>query len=235
MIRGVIFDLDGVLVSTDLLHYRAWEKLAADYGIPFDPQTGDRFRGVGRMECLDMLLAGAERSFSPSDKEAMAEQKNAHYRSMLDGLTPRDVLPGVADLLHALRSLKIKLAVGSSSRNASYLLQRVGLAAAFDAVVDGHAVQRTKPDPQVFLLAADRLGLKASECLVVEDAPAGVEAARRAGMACLAIGDRKRHPQAPYLASGLHEVSAKELLAQTGAMAGTCCQSRPDSGKKPSL
>ena len=220
MIRGVIFDLDGVLVSTDALHYRAWERLAADHGIRFNQQIGDRFRGVGRMESLELLLADADRSFSPGDREAMAEQKNAYYRSMLDGLTPLDVLAGVADLLGSLRTLGIKLAVGSASRNASYLLERVELAAMFDAVVDGHDVRHTKPDPQVFLLAADRLGLKASTCLVVEDAPAGVEAARRAGMACLAIGDRKRHPQAPYLAVGLHEVSAKELLAQAGTMGG---------------
>ena len=172
VIRGVIFDLDGVLISTDEMHYIAWSELAGREGIPFTREDNHRLRGVSRMESLEIILEKSERAFSPERKAAMAEAKNARYRELLATLTPRDLLPGARAMVEALRARGVKTAVGSSSRNAREILDRVDLSRLLDVVVDGTDIRRSKPDPEVFLLAAERLGLRPAECLVVEDAAA---------------------------------------------------------------
>ncbi|MHC4067755.1 MAG: beta-phosphoglucomutase [Planctomycetota bacterium] len=213
MLRGVIFDLDGVLVATDELHYRAWQQVADAEGIHFDREINQRLRGLGRMESLDILLERADRTYTDEQKRHLAERKNAVFIGLAQALGPSDVSPGVSELLAALRIRKIKTAVASSSRNASLIIERLGLAERFDAIVDGNDVEHSKPHPAVFLLAARRLALPPEHCLVIEDAPAGVEAARRAGMAVLGIGRPETLPAVEHLASSLVEVSVDELLA----------------------
>ncbi|MBN2563405.1 MAG: beta-phosphoglucomutase [Phycisphaerae bacterium] len=211
-IRGLIFDLDGVLVTTDELHYRAWQRLADQEGIDFDHQVNERLRGIGRMESLSVLLERSERAYTDDEKLALADRKNAMYRGLLEGLSPADVLPGVRDLLGELRRLGTKLAVASSSKNARLILDRVRLAEAFDAVVDGNDVTHSKPHPEVFLLAAEQLGLSPRECVAIEDAPAGIEAGRRAGMAVFGIGTPEKLPGVSRSALGLDRVTADELV-----------------------
>jgi beta-phosphoglucomutase len=212
MIRGVIFDLDGVLVATDESHYRAWKQLADEEGIPFDRAINERLRGVSRMESLAIILERAPRSYMPQERAALAERKNAAFRAMLRDLTPADALPGVRELVADLRRRGLKLAVASSSRNAPLILERLEMTGAFDAVVDGSAITRTKPDPEIFLKAAARLGLPPGECLVVEDAAAGIEAARRAGMPVFGIGRPDQLTGATCLAPSLAGITADDLL-----------------------
>jgi beta-phosphoglucomutase len=220
MIRGVIFDLDGVLVSTDELHYRAWSRLAEEEGIPFDRAVNHRMRGISRMASLEVLLEQASRAYAPREKSEMAERKNGYFRALLRTLTPQDALPGARAMLRALRARHIKLAVASASRNTPLIMARVALEADVDAVVDGNDVTRPKPDPQCFLLAARRLGLEPPECLVVEDAAAGIEAGRRAGMAVFGIGTRDRLPGVKHVAENLAAVSIEALLAAGSPAAG---------------
>jgi beta-phosphoglucomutase len=212
MIRGVIFDLDGVLVSTDELHYRAWQQLADAEGIPFDRQINERLRGVSRMESLAIILERAPRSYTPAQRAALADRKNAAYQAMLQELTPADALPGARELIAELRQRGVKLAVASSSKNARLILECLDMTDGFDAIVDGAAITRTKPDPEIFLKSAARLGLPPGECLVVEDAAAGVEAARRAGMSVFGIGRADRLPGATRHAPCLEGVSVATLL-----------------------
>jgi beta-phosphoglucomutase len=212
-IRGIIFDLDGVLLSTDEFHYRAWKELADREGIPFDRTINHRLRGVSRMDSLNIILEKAGRPYGEEEKAAMADFKNRRYRELLGNLMPEATTPAVWKLLAELRRRGIRLAVGSASKNTPTIMQRVGLDKVIDVVVDGNDITRGKPDPEVFLKAAERLGLKPDECVVVEDAPTGVEAGRRAGMHVLAIGGRELHPDEAWLAPSLDAVSADALLA----------------------
>ena len=211
-IRGIIFDLDGVLLSTDEFHYRAWQELADREGIGFDRQINHRLRGVSRMTCLEILLEKSTRSYTDAEKSALADFKNDRYRQLLGGLDSSAVSPAVWQLLRDLRARGVALAIGSSSRNTPLIMKLVGLTPLFDAVADGNDLTKTKPDPQVFLIAAERLGLPPAACLVVEDAPAGVEAGRRAGMRVLAIGPRTLHPDAENLAATLDDITVEDLL-----------------------
>ena len=172
--RAVIFDLDGVLVRTDQAHDKAWRALAGRLGIPFDGRAAARLRGVSRMEALDIVLEGCGRSFTPAEKEALAAEKNERYRALIAEMTPADVAPDTTVTLKALRERGLLLAVASSSKNARFILERTGLTPYFHAVVDGTQIARSKPDPEVFLKAAQALGVSPAEALVVEDAAAGV-------------------------------------------------------------
>ncbi len=203
MTAGVIFDLDGVIVSTDDCHYRAWKSLADAEGISFDRTDNERLRGVSRMESLDIILEKAGREYSEAEKLEMATRKNENYRELILELTPNDILPGVMHFLTELKGRGVKLAIGSSSKNSPAILERIGLTGFFDAEADGNDIKRSKPDPEVFLLAADRLGLAPSSCLVVEDADAGVESALAAGMQVLGVGSAMNHPKATLRAPDL--------------------------------
>lgn len=213
MIRGVIFDLDGVLVSTDSLHYVSWKEVADQEGIPFDEQINARLRGVSRMESLAIILERAARPYSAKEREQLAIRKNDRYRELLATLGPGDLLPGATEIVSALRRRGIKTAIGSSSRNTPMIVDRLGIRDLFDAIADGNDIRHSKPDPEVFLLAANRLGLPATACLVVEDAAAGLEAARKAGMAVLAVGAAAELPGADAQAQSLAETSVDQLLS----------------------
>jgi len=206
MIKGIIFDLDGVIVSTDEYHYLAWKHIADEVGIPFDRKINDQLRGVSRMESLEIILKSSRRNYTDSEKLALADRKNSIYRDLLNQLTPDAILPGVRESLEHLHRKGIKLAIGSSSKNTPMILERIALADQFDACADGNQIRNSKPDPEVFLLAAQKLDLPPSECLVVEDAEAGIEAAIRGGMESLAVGSAASDPRATYRANELSQI-----------------------------
>ena len=204
--RGIIFDLDGVLLSTDEYHYRAWKALADRLGIPFDRERNGLLRGVSRMESLEIQLEKSARTYSEEEKQAFAAEKNVLYRELLSKLTPADVKSDVRQTLLDLRALGLKLAVGSSSKNTPYILERVGLQDFFDAVADGNGITHSKPHPEVFLKAAEGLGLPPAACLVVEDAHAGVAAAEAGGFDCAAMGDAREDPRARWHLKGVPDL-----------------------------
>ena len=188
-LKGIIFDLDGVIVSTDEQHYLGWQALADRLGIPFSREVNSRFRGVSRMACMNILEELGGKHYTDSEKIAYADWKNEYYRKLLAQMSSDDLSQEVRSTLDALRARGLKLAVGSSSKNAKFILQRIGLSDYFDAVSDGTNISRSKPDPEVFLKAAEYLRLTPSDCLVVEDAVSGVEAAHAGGMKAAAVGD----------------------------------------------
>ena len=194
---AVIFDLDGVICSTDEYHYLAWKELADSLALPFDRQYNNRLRGVSRLESLNLILDLGERQYSDEEKQAMAQKKNDTYRRLLAKMSPADVSDDVLSTLNELKK-KYPLAIGSSSRNTKFILSRIGLADFFDAVIDGNDISASKPDPEVFIKAADALSQPPSSCLVVEDAAAGIEAAVRGGFDSAGIGDASRLDGATY-------------------------------------
>ena len=206
MIKAVIFDLDGVIVTTDEQHYLAWQALADRLGIPFDRQTNNRFRGVSRMACMDILAEVGNVSFSIDEKNRFATEKNEHYRSLLGMMSEKDLSLEVKTTLDRLRERGIKLAIGSSSKNAKFILEKIGLGTYFDAVSDGTNITRSKPDPEVFLKAADMLGVPYSECLVVEDAISGVSAGLNAGMEVATVGDAAEHGLGTYILASFKDL-----------------------------
>lgn len=206
--RGVIFDLDGVLCHTDEYHYLAWQRLADRIGVPFDRAVNERLRGVSRMDSLAIVLERAARSYTDDERAALADEKNETYRRYLGEMTPRDLPPDVRGTLETLRARGYRLAIGSSSRNTPLILERLAIADLFDAVADGNEITRSKPDPEVFLLAAHRLGLPTDECLVVEDAESGVTAALAGGFTAAGIGSAASDPRVTYRLSALTDLEA---------------------------
>lgn len=197
--KAFIFDLDGVIVFTDKFHYQAWKKMADEMGIYFDETINNRLRGVSRAESLEIILEKYEGEPLPGEKKAqMMEQKNRTYRELLATMAPDDVTEEVRETLKKLRERGHKLAIGSSSKNAGFILEKVGLTDAFDAVSDGNNITRSKPDPEVFVKAGEFLGVNPKECIVVEDAYAGIDAAKAAGMASVGIGDASGYEKADY-------------------------------------
>lgn len=192
-IKGLIFDLDGVLVFTDKFHYQAWKTMADELGVYFDETINHRLRGVSRMDSLEIILERYEGpDLSLREKEKLAEKKNEIYRTLLESMTPDDVTKEVRDTLTKLREKGYKLAIGSSSKNAKFILEKVELKDAFDAISDGNNITKSKPDPEVFLKAAEYLGLPPKACMVVEDAEAGIEAAKKGGMYAAGIGEQQK-------------------------------------------
>lgn len=190
-VRAAIFDLDGVIVSTDYYHQLAWKETAEEAGIVLRDEVLPRLCGVGRMECAAMILNEAGRCGNKWDIYTFAQKKNAKYTDYLNGLTPHDILPGVPELLASLRCEKIGIAIASSSRNARMILQKVGLTEVFDAIVDGSMICHSKPNPEVFLKAAELLRTPPENCVVFEDAEAGIRGARAAGMHTVAVGSAR--------------------------------------------
>ena len=186
-IKGLIFDLDGVLLSTDHFHFLAWKKLADRLGIAFTEKDNERLRGVSRMESLEIILSlDPSVKLSDAEKETVASEKNEHYREYLKTMTPADVSDEVRETLVALRNKGYKLAVGSSSKNTRFILERTQMTDYFDDIADGNDITRSKPDPEVFLKAAEFVGLSPDVCAVIEDAEAGLEAANAAKMLSIA-------------------------------------------------
>ena len=196
--KAVIFDLDGVICFTDKYHYQAWKALADRLGIYFDEQINNRLRGVSRMASLDIILERAQKSYTQEEKDAFAAEKNATYVELLQQMSPADLSDEVKGTLDALREGGYKLAIGSSSKNTKLILSRLGLGDFFDAISDGTNITRSKPDPEVFLMAAEMLSLPPEECLVVEDAKAGIQAAHAGGFRSAGIGEASEHPDCSY-------------------------------------
>ena len=196
--KGIIFDLDGVICSTDEYHYLAWKALADRMGIPFDRERNNLLRGVSRMASLDIILEKSDKTYTDEEKTAFAEEKNTLYRELLGRMSPADLSGDVKNTWEALRKTGLKLAIGSSSKNTPFILERIGLKDFFDAVADGNCITHSKPHPEVFLKAADKLGLIPQDCLVVEDAHAGVEAAKAGGFDCAAMGDARDDERADW-------------------------------------
>ena len=198
-VKGLIFDLDGVIVFTDKFHYQAWKKMADGMGIYFDEEINNRLRGVSRMDSLEIILERYEgEPLSQEKKDALAAEKNETYRELLKTMTPADVSQEVRDTLAKLREMGIKISLGSSSKNAKFILERVDLLDAFDAISDGTNITKSKPDPEVFLKGAEFLGLTPADCGVVEDAHEGIDAAKDGGMIGIAIGDACSYDRADY-------------------------------------
>ena len=204
MLKGIIFDLDGVLLSTDEYHYLAWKAIADELGIYFDKKINNKLRGVSRMESLNIVLGN--RFYDAVEKQRLADKKNNIYRELLGNLSPSDVSDDVRSTLVALRALGVKTAIGSSSKNTKFILQKVELTDMFDAISDGTNITRSKPDPEVFLKAAEFIGLTPGDCLVVEDAYSGIEAAKAGEFTAVAIGDAQSHPRTDYKITKLSDL-----------------------------
>lgn len=210
--RAALFDLDGVLVDTAAFHYRAWRELALELGFDFPPSANEQLKGVSRQQSLEILLAHGGVTASAGEKAALAERKNRAYVALLQTLGPESLLPGARECLLELRRRGIKLALGSVSQNAALVLDRLGLAPLFDAVIDGTKIARSKPDPEVFLRGAEALGVAPADCVVFEDAAAGIEAARRAGMSAVGIGAAAVLGAADLVVAGLHALELDALF-----------------------
>lgn len=206
---GIIFDLDGVICSTDEYHYLAWKKLAEKLGIKdFTKKDNERQRGVSRMESLEVVLEKTDKKFTQEEKVALATEKNEYYKQMLAQMSKKDLADDVKDTLDAIKAKGIRIAIGSSSKNAKFILSRIGLSDYFDAISDGDNITRTKPDPQVFTMAAQFLGLDPSRCLVVEDAEAGIMAGKTGGFDTAALGSATKCPYATYRLSTFSDLKA---------------------------
>jgi len=186
--KAVIFDLDGVLTDTAHYHYLAWKRLAESLQLPFDQAFNEQLKGIDRMGSLELILAQGRRSYTVEEKLALAEQKNQHYQTLIADMTPADLLPGAVAALQRVRAAGLGIALASVSKNAATVLARLGITGHFDYVVDAATIARSKPDPEIFLTAAQALGVAPADCLGVEDAVAGVAAIKAAGMTALGIG-----------------------------------------------
>ena len=206
-IKGIIFDLDGVICFTDEYHYLAWKQMADDIGVYFDREINNRLRGVSRMASLEIILERYDGpALSQEEKDALAAKKNDIYRSLLGRMTPADLPVEVKETLDALRANGLKLSIGSSSKNAPFILERIGLSGYFDAISDGNNITRSKPDPEVFLMAAQYLGLDPAECIVVEDAVAGAEAGHAGGFTVACVGDAAQEKAGHYNMASIREL-----------------------------
>ncbi len=209
---AVIFDLDGVLTDTAELHYQSWQRLMDEIGVPFDRQVNEALRGLSRGESLETILGERLSEFAEEQKEEIARRKNNEYLARVAKMTPADLSPGAGELLQALRARGAAVAVASSSKNAKAVLDRLGIRPLLDVLVDGNEIQRSKPDPEVFLRAAERLGVPAARCVVVEDAASGVNAARAAGMRVVGLGPPDRIGRADLVKAAIGDLKADELL-----------------------
>lgn len=204
--KAFIFDLDGVLVSTDCLHYQAWKKLADELSIPFDERINHRLRGVSRMASLEIILENSTKNFSEEEKKELAEKKNATYVRLLSQMSKEDVSDEVRDTLKKLKEKGYLLGIASSSRNAKTILKQVELLDEFDAISDGTNIQESKPNPEVFLKAAEMLKVSPKECFGVDDAVAGIDAANAAGMKSIGYGDSTSYEKCDYTISDFKEL-----------------------------
>lgn len=196
--KAFIFDLDGVIVDTAKYHYLAWKQLANELGFNFSIDQNEQLKGVSRVRSLEILLNIGNIELSEQRKKTLLEEKNNEYLEYVDKMTSDEILPGIDHLLNYLEEKKIKFALGSASKNAKLILKKVGLLDSFTAIVDGNNVSKAKPDPEVFNIAAQKLNEKQSNCIVVEDAVAGIQAANFAGMTSVAIGDKNILHEADY-------------------------------------
>lgn len=187
--KAVIFDLDGVLTDTAHFHFLAWKQIADKVGVHFDEAVNEQLKGIDRMGSLDLILQQSERAFSDDERERLATEKNSNYQTLIQQITPNDVFPGVVGLIDELRSQGFGLGVASVSKNAQFVLQQLGLTDAFDYVADAAKISRSKPDPEIFLTVAQALDVPPAHCVGIEDAAAGVQAIKSAGMPAIGVGE----------------------------------------------
>lgn len=211
MIKAVIFDLDGVIVDTAHYHYIAWKRLASEFGITLTPQHNELLKGVSRMRSLEIILELGNIQLPEPEKEALADKKNKWFIEYIESIRPEEIFPGVKEMLVDCRKKNLKVALASSSKNAPRVIELLGVANLFDTMVDGTMITHTKPDPEIFLLAANRLGVSPDKCVVFEDAEAGVEAALAAGMKCVGVGSAEQLGNANYIVKQTAEFDLSNL------------------------
>lgn len=212
MNKGFIFDLDGVIVDTAKYHYLAWKKMANELGFDFSEEENEQLKGVSRTKSLDILLGIGGIEKTDLEKESLASKKNELYLSLIENLSPEDLLPGTKSFVIDAKDKVIKIALGSASKNAAHILKKLGISNLFDARIDGTMVSKAKPDPEVFTKAAALLGLEPHKCLVFEDAQAGIDAAINAGMKCIGIGSEDVLKGADIIISGLDQISVAKAI-----------------------
>lgn len=216
-IKACIFDLDGVIVDTAKYHYLAWKALADKLGFEFTEEHNERLKGVSRMDSLEILLEIGKVTLTEEEKLRYAAEKNTLYVSFIEQMAPDEILPNVREFLKELRSEGIKISLGSASKNAVMILEKLDLMSSFDAIVDGRHISKAKPDPEVFLRGASELKEVPADCVVFEDAQAGVQAAKNAGMACVGIGDTKTLGLADFVMPGFESFTFAELKKRLNA------------------
>lgn len=214
MIKGFIFDLDGVLTDTAEYHYLAWKKLADRLGIQLDREMNEQLKGISRMDSLDRILAIGNQMdrYTLEEKEKLADEKNEDYKELILEVTPNDLLPGIANLLADLRAKDIRLALASASKNGPVIMERLGIADMFDTVVDPATLAKGKPDPEIFIKGAQQLNLKPIECVGVEDAQAGIESINAAGIFSVGVGTKEMMKEADYAVTSTQELKLEEIL-----------------------
>jgi len=211
MIRACIFDLDGVIVDTAKFHFIAWKAMANNVGVEFTENDNEQLKGVGRMESLEFILDLGDVSKSQEEKEKLANEKNEHYKKLISNISQEEILPGVLFFLDELKSKGIKIALGSASKNARTILTALSITNYFDVIIDGTNTTRSKPDPQVFTLGAEALGIQPKEIVVFEDAVKGVEAAKAGDFYAIGVGDSEVLSQADAVISGFEDFSFQQL------------------------
>ncbi len=211
MIKAAIFDLDGVIIDTAHYHYIAWKRLASEFAITLTPTHNELLKGVSRMRSLDIILSFGNIDLPLAHKEQLAEKKNKWFVEYIESIRPEEIFPGVIDLIRNLRKQKIKIGLASSSKNAPRVIELLGIAKDFDTLVDGTMITQSKPDPEIFLLAAHKLGIAPHECVVFEDAEAGVEAAVAAGMKCVGVGSVEQLGKANRVVARTGDFKASDL------------------------
>jgi len=214
-IKACIFDLDGVIVDTAVYHYKAWKRLADQLGLKFTEHDNELLKGVSRVRSLEIILELNHVTKTAEEQTELATQKNNWYVDMINQMTPAEILPGAKEFLETCRAAGIKTALGSASKNSSTILAKINMAYLFDAIVDGNHVSKAKPDPEVFLKGAEALGVSPAECVVFEDAIAGVEAAINGGMKVVGIGEPEVLNKANIVVSGLDKMSLEKLESLT--------------------
>jgi beta-phosphoglucomutase len=217
LIDAALFDLDGVIAFTDRYHYLGWKQLANEEGWDFDETLNHQLRGVSRMKSLQIILDHNGLEFSEDKKKELADRKNGYYRKSLEGINQDDLYPGALEFVADLRERGVTTALASSSRNAMIVVDALGLRKYFDAFVTGHDLDRTKPDPQIFELSAERVGVPAERCVVFEDAESGIAAGLAAGMYCVGVGPAERLPNASQTMTDYAEIDVDALL-ETGSI-----------------
>lgn len=214
MIKGFIFDLDGVLVDTPKLHFEAWRKLANSLGIDFNETQNEQLKGIGRHESLNKILDIGELTLDDQEFETLCKQKNEWYQEMLSSLQDSDILPGAQEFLKAARNLNLQIALGSASQNAQKVLDLLRLTGYFDVIIDGNLTAKSKPHPQVFQMAASKLQLAPQSLVVFEDSIAGIEAANTGGFRSIGIGRKKVLSKAELVFKGLNKISPGGIINQ---------------------
>jgi len=210
--HAFLFDLDGVLVDTAVFHFQAWRRLTQELGFDIDEEFNETLKGISRMDSLERILNHGKVTLTQEEKEAFAKRKNDWYLELVNQMTPADVLPGVEDFLKAAKSQNIKIALGSASKNAPVILEKTGILPYFDAVIDGNHVSRSKPDPEVFIKGAETLQAAPAECVVFEDAYAGIQAAKAADMYAVGIGTAEVLSNADVVIPGFEGITPEQFL-----------------------